>query len=75
MKFEEPNYNEIVVVPLLQKKYTELVGANLVLEANLLVERARVQHLNGIISQLESKLETFSKKRKKDSPDLDGGVI
>ena len=37
----EPNYNETVVIPLLQKKFQELTNANLVLEANLLVDKEK----------------------------------
>jgi aspartyl-tRNA synthetase len=36
----EPNYNESIVIPLLQGKFRELTNSNLILEANLLIERA-----------------------------------
>ena len=38
---KEVNYNESVIIPLLQRKYQELMNSNLVLEANLLVEQAK----------------------------------
>ena len=62
----EPNYNETIIIPLLQNKFKELVNNNLVLEASVLVERAKIEYLNSRISNLESKLEAFSKRKKKD---------
>ena len=44
----EPNYNETVVIPLLQKKFQELTNANLVLEANLLVEKEKNARRKGL---------------------------
>jgi hypothetical protein len=55
----EPNYNETVVIPLLQKKYQELTNQNLVLEANLLVEKERNAHL-------QKRLDSLKPKRKKE---------
>ena len=47
----EPNYNETVVIPLLQKKFQELTNQNLVLEANLLIEKEKNSRL---LQQMES---------------------
>lgn len=66
----EPNYNETVVIPLLQRKFQELISQNLMLEANLLVERERNAWLS---NQLQSsRLDTVSKKKRKDEPQIDG---
>ena len=68
----EPNYNETIVIPLLQNKFKELVNSNLVLEASVLVERAKIQYLNSRIHDLESKLETYNRKKKKDAAKSEG---
>lgn len=68
----EPNYNETVVVPLLQSKFRDLTHQNLVLEANLLVERERTAFLSRQIAELQTKVESLSKKKKRDEPQLDG---
>jgi hypothetical protein len=68
----EPNYNETIVIPLLQNKFKELVNSNLVLEASVLVERAKIQYLNSRIQDLESKLETYNRKKKKDEAKSEG---
>lgn len=69
----EPNYNETVVIPLLQNKFRELTQQNLVLEANLLVERERNAYLLQQISELQSKFDSTSKRKKRDEPQqLDG---
>lgn len=68
----EPNYNETVVIPLLQNKFRELTNQNLILEANLLVERERTAHLSTQIQVLQAKIDSLSKKRKKDEPQIDG---
>ena len=68
----EPNYNETVVIPLLQRKFQELISQNLMLEANLLVERERTAFLSHQIAELQTKIETSSKKKKRDDPQLDG---
>jgi len=67
---EKVNYNETVVIPLLQKKFQELVNTNLVLEANLLVEQAKNKHLLQKIETIESKL---NKKKKPNELESDGG--
>lgn len=55
----EPNYNETIVVPLLQKKWQDLISQNLILEVNLLIEQAKVQ-------KLTKDLEKYDKKKKTD---------
>lgn len=68
----EPNYNETVVIPLLQNKFRDLTQQNLVLEANLLVERERTAFLSQQIAELQTKVESVSKKKKRDEPQMDG---
>ena len=70
----EPNYNETVIIPLLQNKFRELTNQNLILEANLFVERERNAFLQKQIQELESKIETQSKRKKREEPQLDGQV-
>jgi hypothetical protein len=65
---KEVNYNETVVIPLLQKKFQELVNNNLVLEASLLVEQAKNKNLMQKIELLETKIT----KKKKGDDSLDG---
>lgn len=55
----EPNYNETIVVPLLQKKWQDLTNQNLILEVNLLIEQAKVE-------KLTKDLEKYDKKKKTD---------
>lgn len=55
----ELNYNETIVVPLLQKKWQDLMNQNLILEVNLLIEQAKVQ-------KLTKDLEKYNKKKKTD---------
>jgi hypothetical protein len=70
----EPNYNETVVIPLLQNKFKDLTNENLVLEANLLVERERNSFLSRQIAELQSKVESQSKRKKREEQPLDGQV-
>jgi hypothetical protein len=69
---KEVNYNETVILPLLQKKVQELSSSNLVLEAHLMVEQARNKDLQLRLDELQAKLDSASKKKKKDVPTLDG---
>lgn len=39
----EPNYNESVIIPFLQRKAQELMSSNMILEAHLLVEQSKVK--------------------------------
>lgn len=67
----EPNYNETVVIPLLQKKFQELTNQNLVLEANLLIEKEKNARL---LQQMES-TKTEQKRSKKKEESLDGNTF
>lgn len=71
----EPNYNETVVIPLLQNKYRQLTQENLVLEANLLIERERNSYLSSQLTELQGKIESSSKRKKKEDTTLDGEVF
>jgi hypothetical protein len=69
---KEVNYNESVIIPLLQRKYQELMNSNLVLEANLLVEQAKNRDLAAKVEALEAKV---GKKKKSGEPELDGSTF
>jgi hypothetical protein len=60
----EPNYNESIVIPLLQNKFRELTNTNLVLEANLLIERAKNADLTEKYNLLLNKLDKKKKNEK-----------
>ena len=62
----EPNYNETIVIPLLQNKFKELTNINLVLEANLLIERAKNADLTEKYNLLLNKLDKKKKNEKLD---------
>ena len=62
----EPNYNESIVIPLLQGKFRELTNSNLVLEANLLIERAKLADLTAKYTTLINKPEKKKKGEKLD---------
>ena len=62
----EPNYNESIVIPLLQNKFRELTNINLVLEANLLIERAKNADLTEKYNLLLNKLDKKKKNEKLD---------
>jgi hypothetical protein len=62
----EPNYNETIVIPLLQNKFRELTNTNLVLEANLLIERAKNADLTEKYNILLNKLDKKKKNEKLD---------
>ena len=68
----EPNYNETVVIPLLQRKFQELISQNLLLEAALLVERERNSLLSKELQSVQSRLDTVSKRKKKEESQIDG---
>jgi|688.fasta_scaffold1036612_2 hypothetical protein len=68
----EPNYNEIVVIPFLQKKYQDAANLALAYEANYLIEKSKNQFLQQKIDELTKKLDNYSKKKKKDELALDG---
>ena len=62
----EPNYNETIVIPLLQNKFRELTNINLVLEANLLIERAKNADLTEKYNIALNKLDKKKKNEKLD---------
>jgi hypothetical protein len=69
----EPNYNETVVVPLLQKKVQDMNNQILFLEANMLVQQARCKWLEERLAEAVAKAESASKRgKKKDEAVLDG---
>jgi hypothetical protein len=69
----EPNYNETVVVPLLQKKVQEMSNQLLFLEANMLVQQARCKWLEERLGEALAKAESASKRgKKKEEGVLDG---
>jgi hypothetical protein len=68
----EPNYNETVVIPLLQKKYQDCANLALAYEANYLIEKAKNEFLQNQIQELTKKLDSYSKRKKKEDMALDG---
>jgi hypothetical protein len=69
----EPNYNETVVVPLLQKKVQDMSNQLLFLEANMLVQQARCKWLEERLAEAVAKAESASKRgKKKEEGSLDG---
>jgi hypothetical protein len=62
----EPNYNETIVIPLLQNKFRDLTNSNLILEANLLIERAKNADLTEKYNILLNKLDKKKKNEKLD---------
>lgn len=70
----EINYNETVVIPVLQKKYQDLMNTNLVLEVSLMVEQAKNKDLEKKYLEVQQKVETLSKKKKKDDTTLDANT-
>lgn len=68
----EVNYNETVVLPLFQRKYQELMNSNLILEINLLVEQTKNRDLIAKVQELEQKVQSLSKRKKRDEQILDG---
>jgi hypothetical protein len=71
----EVNYNETVVIPVLQKKYQDLMNSNLVLEINLLVEQTKNRDLQQKLDNAMTKIETLGKKNsKKKEEGLDGST-
>lgn len=70
----EVNYNEIIVLPHLQRKYQELTNQVLILEINLMIEQDKVKKLSEQIQLLTAQLtgqntskESSSKKKKTES--------
>lgn len=70
----EPNYNETVIIPFLERKCKELLHINLVLEAKLLSETERCKNLQYKIESLQSKIDTVKKKKKSDGGTADSAL-
>lgn len=74
----EVNYNEIIVLPHLQRKYQELTNQVLVLEINLMIEQDKVKKLSEQIQLLTAQLTAQnsskdpSSKKKKTESVMDG---
>jgi len=61
----EPNYNELAILPFLERRCKELLAVNLVLEAKLLSEMERSKWLQNKVDSLQNKIDSSSKKSKK----------
>jgi response regulator RpfG family c-di-GMP phosphodiesterase len=59
---QEPNYLEIVAVPVLQRKCQELFNSNMILETNLHVELTKNRHLTEELAKIKSNLDSTSSK-------------
>lgn len=72
----EPNYNELSILPFLEKKCKDLLSVNLVLEAKLLAEMERSKWLKNKVDSLQAKIDSGRKSKKKtedqSSESLDG---
>jgi hypothetical protein len=72
----EPNYNELSILPFLEKKCKDLLSINLVLEAKLLAEMERTKWLKNKVDSLQAKIDSGKKTKKKtedqSSESLDG---
>lgn len=53
---ETKNYNDSVIIPFLQRKVQELFNQNLVLEANILVERQKLADVQKELTDLQNQL-------------------
>lgn len=60
------------MISILQKKCQDLLSTNLILEVNLVVEQNKNAQNLQKISELEKKVESLNKRKKKDEPALDG---
>ena len=65
------NYNEIVVLPYFQRKYQELLSANVSLEISYLMEKTKSEKLQETVNELTKKLEAQTKKKKKEESTSD----
>lgn len=65
------NDDKDIIISILQKKCQDLLSTNLILEVNFLVEQNKVRQNLQKIADLEKKLESFNKRKKKDEPTLD----
>lgn len=64
--------NKDFVISVLQRKCQDLLNNNLILEVNFLVEQNKTKECLEKIANLEKKVESLSKKKKKDESTLDG---
>jgi hypothetical protein len=60
------------MMEFLYKKYFEIAQQNVLHELNLVAEQFKNAELQEKINELNKKLETYSKRKKKDDPQLDG---
>jgi len=60
------NHNETVVLPYFQRKYQELLSANISLEISYLIEKNKSEKLQETVNELTKKLEAQTKKKKKE---------
>lgn len=63
---QEPNYLEIVAVPVLQRKCQELFNSNMILETNLHVELTKNRHLTEELAKLKTALESATSRQSLD---------
>jgi len=73
----DPNYNESVILPYLERKCKDLLSINLVLEGKLLAEMEKAKDLQNKVDLLQSKLDIVKKKKKTDGATaeaLDGEI-
>jgi len=61
----EPNYNELSILPFLERKCKELLSVNLVLEAKLLAEIDKNRWLQNKVDVLQVKIDNTKKSKKK----------
>lgn len=60
------------MMEFLYKKYFEIAQQNVLHELNLVAEQFKSAELQEKIDELNKKLENYSKKKKKEEPQLDG---
>jgi hypothetical protein len=60
------------MMEFLYKKYFEIAQQNVLHELNLVAEQFKNAELQQKIDELNKKLENYSKKKKKEEPQLDG---
>lgn len=53
---ETKNYNDTVLIPFLQRKIQELTTQNLILEANLVIERQKLADTQKELTDLQNQL-------------------
>lgn len=71
----EPNYNELAILPFLERKCKELLAVNLVLEAKLLSEMERTKWLQGKVDSLQAKIDSTRKSKKKTEGETTEGSL